>query len=376
MAFGYYAAVTIDNAKVSGTSCVDFPVLVSGTYAGASSAPDLRGTASGGKVTNANGYDIYFYSDSGLTTKLDHQLQSYVGTSGAILAWVKIPTLGTSADTTFYMAYGDSGISTSAGTATTWSANYDLVVHLDEAVNNDAGGYKDSGTAAINGTGVSMALTAVDAKVGKGQDFDPAADYIKFGDVYDKSATTPFSLSYWIKPDVVNINQLPLTKIDTTNFFGWQTFINTSGQADFIVLGTGTKYIEERTNTALGTGVWTHLFYTKSSGTSTAQQAMKIYINGTSTALTNLVNTLAGTCNTNTPAELNISGRNNGVQQMIDGKMDEVRVHSVERDAGWILTEYNTQADPSTFYAMGTQVATGTTAVSYRANTFSLMGIG
>ena len=38
-----------------------------------------------------------------------------------------------------------------------------------------------------------------------------------------------------------------------------------------------------------------------------------------------------------------------------DGTIDEVRVSNASRSAGWILTEYNNQNSPSTFYSVGTQ---------------------
>lgn len=42
MAYGFKATITIDDTKVSGTGdLTDFPVLISGTYDGTGSEPDL-----------------------------------------------------------------------------------------------------------------------------------------------------------------------------------------------------------------------------------------------------------------------------------------------------------------------------------------------
>ncbi len=67
--------LTVDNTKVSGASSLtNFPVLFSLTDS------DLATVANGGKVLNANGYDIAFTSDDG-STQLDHELESYDATT-------------------------------------------------------------------------------------------------------------------------------------------------------------------------------------------------------------------------------------------------------------------------------------------------------
>ena len=46
------------------------------------------------------------------------------------------------------------------------------------------------------------------------------------------------------------------------------------------------------------------------------------------------------------------------VNMDFDGTIDEVRVSNASRSAGWVLTEYNNQNAPSTFYAVGTEAKT------------------
>ena len=53
MAYGYYASITTDNTKVSGSGdFTDFVILVSGVYDGTGSEPDLRTVANSGHVHN------------------------------------------------------------------------------------------------------------------------------------------------------------------------------------------------------------------------------------------------------------------------------------------------------------------------------------
>jgi uncharacterized protein YxeA len=53
-AFSYYRSITVNSAQVPSTQ-TNFPMLVSGTYSYLAQTPT-------GKVQNANGYDVGFYT--------------------------------------------------------------------------------------------------------------------------------------------------------------------------------------------------------------------------------------------------------------------------------------------------------------------------
>ena len=80
-------AITINHTQVPNTDQTNFPVLISlpaNTYA------DLKTTANGGSVTNANGYDILFTSDAAGTLPLAYERESYNGATGAMNDWVNV----------------------------------------------------------------------------------------------------------------------------------------------------------------------------------------------------------------------------------------------------------------------------------------------
>ena len=54
----------------------------------------------------STGNDILFTSSDGVT-KLAHEIEIYTSATGRLTAWVKVPTLSTSADTVIYMYYGN-----------------------------------------------------------------------------------------------------------------------------------------------------------------------------------------------------------------------------------------------------------------------------
>ena len=116
--------MTIDHTKVPSTQS-NFTVLVSLTD------PALKTVANGGHVANANGYDIGFYADSGGTIKLKWQVEKYDGTTGNLIAWVKIPSVSSSTDTVFYLMYGNSAINTDqSDPPNTWDSSFKAVWHL------------------------------------------------------------------------------------------------------------------------------------------------------------------------------------------------------------------------------------------------------
>ena len=147
--FLYRKAITIDDTKVSpcSSNITDFPVLISIT-----GDANLKTVANGGHVANSNGYDIVFRASNGLTA-LDHEVESYDGTAGTLVAWVKVPTLSYTADTTIYIYYGNSGISSDQSNPTgVWDANFKGVWHLKENPAGTAPQMKNSKTNANHGT--------------------------------------------------------------------------------------------------------------------------------------------------------------------------------------------------------------------------------
>jgi hypothetical protein len=86
---------------------LNFTVLVNVTDPGLKTVDQV-----GGHVRRADGFDIGFYTDAALTTKLKWQIEKYDNVAGTLVAWVKLPTLSSSTDTVFYMGYGDETIVT------------------------------------------------------------------------------------------------------------------------------------------------------------------------------------------------------------------------------------------------------------------------
>ena len=105
LGYSFQKAITIDHNKVSGGSdLINFPVVINIT-----TSPDrdqLKTVVNGGHVENVNGYDIIF-TDANYN-KLDHQVESYTATNGNLVAWVRIPVLSATVNTTVLMLIWES----------------------------------------------------------------------------------------------------------------------------------------------------------------------------------------------------------------------------------------------------------------------------
>ena len=127
--YTYRKRITIDHNKVGGSAShhYDFPVLIK-----IQNDANLKTTANGGHVTSSSGHDIVFKDSGG--SQLDHEVLSYNGSTGSLLAFVRLPQLSTMTDTIIYIHYGDSSVTSSQqNVAGVWDSNYMEVWHLSES---------------------------------------------------------------------------------------------------------------------------------------------------------------------------------------------------------------------------------------------------
>lgn len=174
--YKYRRAITIDADQVSGTSdLTNFPVLIDGTFS------YLASTGNGGKVTNANGYDIIFASDANGSTQLDHEIENYNASTGQMTMWVNVPTIDFDEDTTIYVFYGNSGVSTSQEDASGVWSNGDVgVFHLNQDPSGSSPQIIDSTINNLDGTSAGSMTSGdlVSGKIGDAISFDGSDDAI------------------------------------------------------------------------------------------------------------------------------------------------------------------------------------------------------
>jgi hypothetical protein len=117
-----------------------------------------------------------------------------------------------------------------------------------------------------------------------------------------------------------------------------------------------TIYIGGYSTTTVNNNNWHHLagVWTAPSGTAVAPAQFSIYIDGTAAATTAVtvgtapVSPLTGLGGT-------LIARHDPWNTNLPSIIDEVRISTSTRSAGWITTEYNNMNNPSTFHYFGIQ---------------------
>ncbi len=366
MAYAYYGAITIDNTKVSGTSdLTDFPVLVSGTYDGTSSEPDIRTTGNGGNVENTDATggasggltvpaDLAFFSDTGQSTQLKHEIVNYSASTGVIVAWVKVPTVDYNDDTVIYMFYGDSGVTSSQeDIGNVWRSEYIGVWHMAET----------SGTR-YDSSGNNMDLTdnntvaQTTGQIYQSGDFTrTSSEYLdRASDDATLSPTGDLAITSWMNSDSTGTTQYILAKSTGTDNQRSYNYLKDSSEnkvsLSLFADGGGTNFIKHQFDTVPGTGSW---IYHGISTDVSAETAVGVRNASTATINTTTGGTSATSIHDSTfQFEL---GAVAGGLNTFDGQLEEVRMYAGILTADWMKTEYANQNSPSTFYSVGNETA-------------------
>jgi len=338
--YSYERAITVQSSEVSGgANLTQFPILVcANASSGACNATvsGLNQSGGGAHVQNANGYDIIFTTDSACVNQLNWEMEKYVPSTGEFEAWVSNSStpLSYSSNTTLYMCYGNSAISSFQSTASNvWDSNYTGVLHLPNGTSltaNDTTSNADNGT--INGA------TASSGQIDGGANFVSASS--QSIQLNNPPPTVPFTFSAWAKlPAATGSNQALIGNNINNGAEEWR--INTSGYQDFVDSGLTDL---GASNTALSSGTWYYLTVSYDGG------AIRFYLNGAPDGTVSATSSFGYY-----PATIGEGYNFVGGQEYFNGSLDEVRISSVLRTDGWVATEYNNQSAPSSFYSMGSE---------------------
>ena len=339
--WSYRKSITIDHTKITATTTplLNFPMLFSVTDS------DLKYTDSGGFVASSTAGDILFTSSDG-TTKLSHEIEYYASTTGQIIAWVKIPSLSPTDDTTIYMYYGSQTTTYQPNPTGVWDSNYKGVWHLPDGTTLSA---LDSTSNANNGT-LSNSPTAVTGQIDGGANFVRASGQSIHGTM--TAPGLPITMSALFKLSSLNVYHTFLA-FNSGGNDGYELVVNDTNHPEATFGGVADYSFSNLTVT---TGQWYYFSITidQANGTATGYMA-KLGDNLTVQSIG------VGTPN-GTPTQF-VIGTQNG--QYTDGIVDEVRVSNITRTASWITTEYANQNSPSTFYAYSARQIQNPTLTNY-----------
>ncbi len=320
--WNYRKLITVNSSQVD-ADMVNFPILVSTTDT------DLRDKA------QDDGDDIAFVLFSDNTTKLNHEIEDFNGTTGKLVCWVNITRLESSADTKIWMYYNNSAASNQQNVAGTWNANYVVVQHLNET----SGTYYDSTAYGNNGTltdADSDSTRGTTGKTGPGIDFNGDADFINCGQ--DTSLDVDYvTIEAWAKFDV-NTGKRVIASIDdgsNRRFCMYLLDENPYKLRFFVFVSNSWSSPDEPFQPT--TGIWYHL-----AGVKTSSDVIT-YRNGT------ILGTPAARAGVMDKDPMDLRIGCGSYPGYFDGTIDEFRMSNIARNSSWILTSYNTMNNPTTF---------------------------
>jgi hypothetical protein len=268
--------ITIDSDNAAFGLAADltaFPVLVSIT-----GADSLFASA------KSNGADILFTASDGVT-KIPHEIERYDAANQVFLAWVRLPTFIHDANTIIYCYYGNPSAASQEDASGVWDANFELVMHLPEAVTagQTTGSHFDSTGNGFIGTQYRNSPYA-SGRGDRAQLFerDDAApidsdknDVIEVGNVYTDDWTA-ITVEAWINRTSTEDSRVVVKSV-AKSLTDAVFFLGVDGENVRILLATNNGAYQGTTATAIGTGTWVHLAFTWDA----ASDTIRLYRNGT-----------------------------------------------------------------------------------------------
>ena len=288
----------------------------------------------------SDGLDLRFMAGDG-TTMLPYERVTYDGATGALQAWVQVPSIDASADVRIYLEYGNQNATDQQDRAATWPANVVGVWHLEDGSDSTGNG---NDAQSVNGA------TIGDPKgyVGRGASFDGLDDRLLVPDSPSLDSTAgQATISLWINFTDASALTRQFIMVSSNNFtlpkssFEWTEAVDGSNYF-YPRRGDGDLAYDE-IGPAFTDGEWHHAalkldFSTKQVG---------FIIDGVQQTLTtnNAQSMWVGLAN---PDDW-LWGSHPLYNAPFAGSMDEIRVTTALRGIGWIQTEYENQRDPSGF---------------------------
>ena len=128
-------------------------------------------------AAHSSGYDIVFTTSDG-TTQLPHEIEFYDASAGELYAWVRVPLLSSTVDTTLFLYYGNATAPDQQDAVGTWDSDFVMVQHLQET----SGSHVDSTAYSNDGTPQNGVDQNAAGRVDGADSFDGADDHVEVVD--------------------------------------------------------------------------------------------------------------------------------------------------------------------------------------------------
>jgi len=300
-------------------------------------------------VNQSNGNDIAFAND---TDWLDHEIeifnQSYSSTHAQLIAWVRIPNLLISINTSIYLYYGNATMTSLENPANVWST-YTSVWHLKES--NGIGYYlKDSTTNSYDGLPSGTRYLS-SGKIGGARNFVARSDGISISNGSNLlNGNSQFMFSFWMYPNYTSDldwetdgERFVFYKSSSVRMARtWRHPSQDLGQGrfqtdiEFVINGTNFHTITIYRQT------WNYLVYSYDG------YWFRIYVNGQLVSW-QLIDS-DSLISDSSAFFLGSMGSNS-----FKGYIDEFRISNNNNTNGWFETEFNNQNNMESFFSLGSE---------------------
>ena len=358
----YYREIEIDHSKVSGGADLNsFPVLIN------LSADWLEYKNESGYVRELHGYDIVFTNATN-DNLLDYEIEKYNGTAKTLVAWVGIPALSPSTNTTIRLYYGNPDAADWSNATGVWDTNFKMVQHLNESCAS-SGCIKDSTSNDIDGTpysgGTITNLYTSSGKIDGADDFDGSDDHVVSSNLgFSVKGKT---LSAWVKLNDVSQGGGGVVTLERYDGFYFDSIVyNEVGRG----WGFGSNFWHRTAWSDVketSTDVWVHLAATYT------DYDYRLYRNGVQILHTTSYTAFQFPTNSRILVGKRHTG---GGNPYLDASIDEVRISNIVRGNYWINTSYTNQKDPSAFYSVGGAEGAGDDPPVPELPTIILLAVG
>ncbi|MBD3240878.1 MAG: DUF2341 domain-containing protein, partial [Chitinivibrionales bacterium] len=320
-----YLNTSATGADVADT-LTDFPVLIR-----------LDGQTFPFDEAHGEGADIRFANDSG--DHLAYQIEDWDSAAGDALVWVEVDTVRGNDSTRIVMYWGNGNAADSSnGAAVFDTANaFEGVWHLDTSL-------EGATVNANNGTNYGTVDTT--GHIGRGRYFDGADDHINCGNHASLGITGELTVSAWIRPangEHAGWMRVVSKKTTWDNTYGYDLDARPDNEYVTLVASGSTISRAELSGDAIDAN-WHHIAVTVD-GTDS-----RVYFDGQDLTTDSTISALQSSSQ-----DLELGMIAGASYDYFYGIMDEVRVESRERTAGWLALSFENQKSSQTLVEFGDQ---------------------
>lgn len=322
----YRKKITIDR-DFTDEDLTNFPVLINITDS------DLQSDAQN------DGDDILFMDGKGKANQLNHEIESYDGNTGKLVAWINIPVVSSSRNTVFYMYYGNPICENQENQEKVWDIYFGGVWHMSEP----SGSNRQDSTINNNILYDQNTVERANGIIGYCANLDGISDYFNAPDDRSIDPTVSWTLECWITRDTMGTYDSLIDKYKWATGHGNYAFRVTNSDHLEVLVFNSKSNDRAVSYQIIDTNDW---YYCVGSYDDNMNR-IRVFVNG-QVATSQTSKTSIGTS-----FELRIGQMGNEGTNFHDGKIDEIRISRIERSHSWINATYNNINTPLSFITVG-----------------------